>query len=112
MEDLRLGSYVRRHQCEHMVHWVQKRQTELGGTAERVFVCGDFNTEPGETPYLFMKECGFKSAFEVVHGKEPDVTFFSRIKSLYAAREPPACFDYIFYQGEGLEPTSAEVTAD
>lgn len=59
-----------------------------------------------------MKDCGFKSAFEVVHGKEPDVTFFSRIKSPYAAREPPACFDYIFYQGDGLEPASAVVTAD
>jgi len=25
MEDLALGDYLRKHQCEHMLHWMMKR---------------------------------------------------------------------------------------
>lgn len=59
-----------------------------------------------------MKEMGFKSAYEQVHGKEPDVTFQSKIDSPFAATEPDSVFDYIFYKGPAeLEPITAELSA-
>ena len=71
--------------------------------ADKVFVVGDFNTEPGETPYHMMKEFGFTSAYEKIHGKEPDFTFHPCIEAPYADPDPAACFDYIFFKGDGLE---------
>ena len=56
-----------------------------------------------------MKELGFKSAHEEVHGKEPDVTYHGGLDSKYADPDPPACLDYIFFRGEGLEVTSATI---
>ena len=72
-EAIELGDYLRRHQAEQMIHWMKAKEAEVN--ADKIFVFGDFNTEPGESAYLLMKELGFKSAYEVIHGAEPDITF-------------------------------------
>ncbi len=61
-EAIELGDYLRKHQCEQMLHWMGIRERQVD--AKKVFVFGDFNTEPGETPYRMMKEAGFLSAYE------------------------------------------------
>ena len=60
-----------------MLHWMKAREREVN--AQKVFVMGDFNTEPGESSYRLMKDNGFKSAFEVINGVEPEVTFTTGI---------------------------------
>jgi len=109
-EKLELGDYLRGHQCEQMLHWLNIRKREVD--ANKVFVFGDFNTEPGETPYRMMKDAGFLSAYEQVHGKEPEVTFPTGIQAPFMDPDPPACFDYIFYQGTGIELCDAQIAAD
>jgi len=52
---------------------MKAREREVN--AQKVFVMGDFNTEPGESSYRLMKDNGFKSAYEVINGVEPEVTF-------------------------------------
>ena len=59
-----------------------------------------------------MKEMGFSSAYEKIHGAEPDKTFHSRIIAPYADPDPPACYDYIFFKGENLEVINAEIAGD
>ena len=76
-----------------------------------MFVSGDFNTEPGESAYRMMLDCGFKSSYATVNGREPEETFRPCIEAKFADPDPPACYDYIFYKGEGLEPVSARTAA-
>ena len=111
MEDLALGDYLRKHQCEHMLFFLQKRQKEFAGTADRVIVSGDFNTEPGGSAYRMMHEFGFKSSHNEVNGQEPKETYRPCIEAPFADPDPPACFDYIFFKGTGLEPFKSKVTA-
>lgn len=59
-----------------------------------------------------MKGQGFKSAYEYINGAEPEVTFRGNlIDSPYVDPDPDDTFDYIFYKGDGLEPTSAATAA-
>ena len=74
MEETGKGDYLRSHQATHLLHWVGKKQEELGGT-DRVFIIGDLNSEPDSGTYQMMKDAGFKSAHEQVHGREPETTF-------------------------------------
>ena len=73
MEKKELGDYLRAHQAEQMLHWLKAKQAEVD--VDKIFVVGDFNTTPTETSYRLMKEVGFKSAYEVIHGEEPEWTF-------------------------------------
>ena len=109
-EAIELGDYLRAHQAEQMIHWMKAKEAEVN--ADKIFVFGDFNTEPGETPYHLMKEIGFKSAYEVINGAEPEVTFPTGIQAPFMDPDPPACYDYIFFKGNNLEVTTAELAAD
>lgn len=89
---------------------MKAREAEV--KADKIFVFGDFNTEPGETSYRLMKEAGFTSAYEKIHGAEPEVTFPTGIQAPFMDPDPPACYDYIFFKGEDLEVVTAEIAAD
>merc|ERR1739848_166663 len=70
MEKKELGDYLRAHQAEQMLHWLKAKEKEVD--VDKIFVVGDFNTTPTETSYRLMKEMGFKSAYEEIHGEEPE----------------------------------------
>ena len=109
-EAIELGDYLRKHQAEQMLHWMKAREREV--KAEKVFVFGDFNTTPGYSAYNLMKDLGFKSAYETIHGEEPEWTFGCHIEAPFKDLDPPECLDYIFFKGADLEVTTAELAAD
>ena len=59
-----------------------------------------------------MKEMGFKSAYEEIHGEEPEWTFGTGLQSEFADPDPAEPFDYIFFKGDSLELTHADVAAN
>ena len=105
MEEWALGDYLRAHQTEQLLHWMKKRESEV--KIDKVFAVGDFNSEPDSTTYRLMKEAGFLSAYEQIHGQEPVETFRSCIEAPFADPDPNACFDYVFFKGDGLSVTDA-----
>ena len=82
-------------------------------SADKIFVFGDFNTTPNFASYELMKELGFKSAYATIHGEEPEWTFGGNpLEAPFKDLDPAMCLDYIFFKGDGVEITSAELTAD
>ena len=111
MEEISKGDYLRSHQATHFLHWLGIKQKEL--QTDRVFIFGDFNAEPDQGTIHLMKDQGFKSAYEQVHGHEPEVpTFHNGIQAPHADRDPPAVLDYVFFRGEGIEIDHCKLAGD
>src|SRR5262245_42784931 len=67
---------TRESQAEALVRWLDEVPS-----AQPLVVVGDFNAEPDEPTYRVMTDAGFRSAFAVANGREPDVTWPSGIQA-------------------------------
>lgn len=102
------GNDVRREQAERLVRWIDSD----GWDVPKVLV-GDFNSPPGTRPIRLIKE-RFASAYEVIHGNEPDITIPTPLFPLdkWPANWPKGvAVDYIFVS-RSLRVTDARVVLD
>ena len=76
---------------------------------DRIFAIGDYNSEPGFTVHRMMREEGFTSAYEKVHGEEPEFTYHGGLDSEYADPDLPCCLDYMYFKGSDVEVTQAKL---
>lgn len=68
--------------------------------ADASFIVGDFNTPPFEPAYGVMVAAGYQSAYNLVHGDEPAVTWPSGIQAETMDTDgDPNCLDYIWVRG-------------
>ena len=68
--------------------------------SDGMVVMGDFNAEPEEPTYARMEAAGFRSAYRVANGAEPDVTWPSGLLAPAMDTDgPPGCLDYIWLRG-------------
>jgi endonuclease/exonuclease/phosphatase family metal-dependent hydrolase len=102
------GNEVRWEQATRLMRWMDSHGWDVPKMA-----VGDFNSPPGTRPVRFIKE-QLASAYETVHGKEPDMTLPT---ALYPADEWPADWprfvtvDYVFVS-PSVQVTGAQVTFD
>ena len=86
---------IRAEQAEALVGWL----ADVAAPGPLVVV-GDFNAEPVESTYRVMSDAGFRSAFAVANGAEPDVTWPSGIQAPGMDTDgDPGCLDYIWVRG-------------
>ncbi|MCH8994580.1 MAG: endonuclease/exonuclease/phosphatase family protein [Chloroflexi bacterium] len=78
-------------QAKKLLTW-----TDTWSGANATVVVGDFNAYPGE-PTLDLMKGRFASAFEAVHGREPEKTWPTPVNTFDPS--PPGCLDYIFVAG-------------
>ncbi len=78
-------------QAKKLLAW-----TDTWSGANASVVVGDFNAYPGE-PTLDLMKGRFASAFEAVHGREPEKTWPTPVNTFDPS--PPGCLDYIFVAG-------------
>ena len=73
-------------------------------------ITGDMNTIP-ESETMRLAKAGYDSAYEQVHGKEPDFTFPAPlVEDSYVGL--PTMIDYILISSDTLKATSARVVGD
>lgn len=108
---------IRRSQIRAMEAWLDKHAehaVSLGAPRPRCIVAGDFNATPDKEAVALMRE-RYRSAFQVVHGKEPEWTFGTPIADrFFLAKGLPVfrgTLDYIFVDPE-LEVSSASLFCD
>ncbi len=85
-------------QAKTLLSWV-----DTWREAKTVVVAGDFNAYPGE-PTLDLMKGRFASAYEAVHGAEPDKTWPTPVNTFDPS--PPGCLDYIFVAGAEVQEAS------
>ena len=68
-------------------------------------ISGDFNAEPDSTTILHIKQ-SHRSAYESVHGTEPDLTYPTPLVVPTPAHTNT--IDYLFYSPEALQVTACE----
>jgi endonuclease/exonuclease/phosphatase family metal-dependent hydrolase len=68
--------------------------------ADASLVVGDFNTPPFEPAYRVMTAAGYRSAYRIANGTEPEVTWPSGIQAETMDTDgEPNCLDYIWVRG-------------
>mmetsp|Transcript_11205 Transcript_11205/g.14159 ORF Transcript_11205/g.14159 Transcript_11205/m.14159 type:complete len:90 (-) Transcript_11205:130-399(-) len=89
-----------------MLFWVNGKTRP----SDKVFIMGDFNSEPVSVGYRNCIEAGYKSTYKEVHGSEPSPgTWPTGLQAEFMDAGDPMILDYIFYRGpETLRPVSAE----
>lgn len=85
-------------QAKKLLAW-----TDTWSGANATVVVGDFNAYPGE-PTLDLMKGRFASAFEAVHGREPEKTWPTPVNTFDPS--PPGCLDYIFVAGGDVQEAS------
>ena len=85
-------------QAKKLLAW-----TETWSGSNAVCVAGDFNAYAGEPALALMKE-RFASAFESVHGHEPEKTWPTPVNTFDPS--PHGCLDYIFVAGGEVQDAS------
>ena len=85
-------------QAKTLLSWV-----DTWREAKTVVVAGDFNAYPGE-PTLDLMKGRFASAYEAVHGAEPEKTWPTPVNTFDPS--PPGCLDYIFVAGAEVQEAS------
>ncbi len=81
-------------QLEYLMAWLERDPRKLP-----IVIAGDFNAyaEPPEPAVTFMKS-RFRSAYEVVHGREPEKTWTTPVNTYDDS--PHGTLDYIFVSKE------------
>ncbi len=67
--------------------------------AAATIVCGDFNATPDEAASERMITAGFRSAFLLANGTEPEWTYPTPVTPADVAVRPPSCIDYVWVAG-------------
>lgn len=100
-EDLRLA------QVAQLLAWLAASPAH-----DALIVVGDFNAEPVEPAYAAMVAAGFRSAYAVANGADPDVTWPSGLQAPGMDTDgDPGCLDYIWVRG-AVAVEDARVFAD
>jgi len=79
-------------QLEYLIRWLDRDRRKIP-----TIVAGDFNSYPNEKAVVLMKS-RFRSAFEVVHGGEPERTWPTPVNDFDPS--PPGTLDYIYVSTE------------
>lgn len=82
----------RAEQAEYLLHWLDRDARGLP-----VIIAGDFNSYGGEKTVSLMKG-RFRSAFEAVHGREPEKTWPTPVNDFDPS--PNGTLDYIYASSE------------
>jgi endonuclease/exonuclease/phosphatase family metal-dependent hydrolase len=86
---------IRAAQAEALLAWL-----DASPEHDAMVVVGDFNAGPHEPAYGRMREAGFVSAYAVVNGAEPAVTWPSGLIAPGMDTDgDPGCLDYIWVRG-------------
>jgi len=93
---------IRLPQMRALVDWLNLQSD--GGK----ILLGDFNARPESETIAYARQ-SFKSAYEVIHGSEPDKTFPS---PLVNQDFKPRTIDYIFYSLNSFSVMSAKLIAN
>lgn len=67
--------------------------------AVATIVCGDFNATPDEAASERMVTDGYRSAFLLANGTEPEWTYPTPVTPAETAVRPPSCIDYVWVAG-------------
>lgn len=86
------ASQERLREGRYLLQWLDRHKPGLP-----TVVVGDFNAYPGE-PVLEVMKARFRSAYEVVHEREPDRTWPTPVNTYDPS--PPGALDYIFVSRE------------
>ena len=98
---------VRDDQVRALVEWLA-----AAPHADAHVVVGDFNAEPDEPAARRMVDAGFRSAYAIANGADPDVTWPSGLEAPAPDTEgPPGCLDYVWVRG-GARVTTARLAFD
>lgn len=98
----REGGEVRREQARRLLDWI--------GDRPRCVLTGDFNATPAGATIGLLKE-RFASAYEAVHGTEPERTWPTAMAAGRVPEELWGTLDYVFVSRD-LEVLSARVDFD
>ncbi|MBN2499331.1 MAG: endonuclease/exonuclease/phosphatase family protein [Anaerolineales bacterium] len=88
---------IRHPQAEALLAWVQDRPVPT-------VIVGDFNAQPGSSTIEMLKT-NYRSAFEAVHGNEPDFTWPTPLVAGTDGDGAPEMIDYIFFKPDQLTAT-------
>ena len=113
------GKRMRVEECKRVLKWMQG----CTGETDRCIIAGDHNTlMKNEGIFKLMKANGYESAHKRIHGKEPESTWPTGLKSIYMDTDGfdlPAvkngggiCLDFIFFRGKGLTVKDAGVVGN
>lgn len=101
------GAADRDRQAAALLDWLA-----TAPATDATIAMGDFNADPDEPTYARMTAAGFRSAFAVVNGTEPAVTWPSGLQAEAMDTDgEPACLDYIWVLG-AVAVTSARLAFD
>lgn len=84
-------------QVRRLIDWLAEH-TETRSLAATV-IAGDLNATPDEPACGALRDAGFRSAYEMVHGAEPEWTYPSPMTPKDVAVRPASCIDYIWLFG-------------
>ncbi len=90
---------IRLPQVEFLMEWVNQQS----------FPCvmsGDYNAEPVSSTILHVKKT-HRSAYESVHGKEPDLTAPTPLVPPF--HDVPDTIDYLFYAADAMQAIACEL---
>ena len=93
---------IRLPQMKALVDWLNVQ------TCDRVILMGDFNARPESETVDYARQ-SFQSAYEAMHGSEPEKTFPT---PLIDNNFKPRTIDYIFYSADRLQVTHAKLVGN
>src|SRR3990167_10142423 len=107
----------RLRQTKAMMEWLEEGESHRKAVSDvaldGIVVLGDFNANQEDTSYLYMKQHGFMSAFQVVKHAEPVTTFPTGLKASTMDTDPDiGCVDFVWIKGSALVPVEAGIAAN
>lgn len=84
-------------QVRRLMDWLDGHRKDVSLTA--TVIAGDLNATPDEPACGALRDAGFRSAYAMVHGAEPDWTYPSPATPKDIAVRSPSCIDYIWLFG-------------
>jgi endonuclease/exonuclease/phosphatase family metal-dependent hydrolase len=87
--------HVRRDEIERLLEALADR-----AAADVTLIAGDLNATPDEAACAALGDAGFRSAYEVANGEEPEWTYPNPATPADVAIRPASCLDYIWVAGE------------
>lgn len=90
----------RQRQALQVATWMD----DVRNDAAAVVLCGDFNGNPSEPFHQLLTSMGYRSAYKVKHGREPEGTWPTGIQAPLMDHGPYETLDYVYvWAAEGYE---------
>lgn len=100
---------TRLDQVRRLLDWLQQHQD--GVSLAATVVAGDLNATPDEPTCEALRDAGFRSAYAMANGDEPEWTYPTPATPQEVAVRPPSCIDYIWLFG-AVGAASAQTVFD